>query len=310
MTVATLNNDQTRTEKDSMGAMQVPAGALWGASTQRAVENFPISGYRFGRRFIRALGLIKQAAAEANEKLDVVPADKTKRIIEAAQAVIDGHHDDHFVVDIFQTGSGTSTNMNANEVIANLAIQAAGGVIGSKDPIHPNDHVNQSQSSNDVIPTAMHVSASEALKADLIPALEHLAAALDAKAKEFDTIVKIGRTHLQDATPIRLGQEFSGYATQIRRGVKRSQKAIRALRELPLGGTAVGTGINTHKDFGKTVAALLSKKTEIEFMEAENHFEAQHAKDGFIEASGLVRTVAVSMGKIANDIRLLGSGPR
>ncbi len=310
MTVATLNDDQTRTEKDSMGAMQVPAGALWGASTQRAVENFPISGYRFGRRFIRALGLIKQAAAEANEKLGVVPADKTKRIIDAAQAVIDGHHDDHFVVDIFQTGSGTSTNMNANEVIANLAIQAAGGVIGSKDPIHPNDHVNQSQSSNDVIPTAMHVSASEALKADLIPALEHLATTLEAKAEEFDTIVKIGRTHLQDATPIRLGQEFSGYAAQIRRGVKRSQKAIRALRELPLGGTAVGTGINTHKDFGKTVAALLTKKTGIEFMEAENHFEAQHAKDGFVEASGLVRTVAVSMSKIANDIRLLGSGPR
>ena len=301
---------ETRIEKDSMGSMTVPAHALWGASTQRAVENFPISGYRFGRRFVRALGLIKQAAAEANEKLGAVSSQKTDLIVQAAQEVVEGKLDDHFVLDVFQTGSGTSTNMNANEVIANRAIQLAGGVVGSKDPIHPNDHVNQSQSSNDVIPTAMHVAACDALKEDLIPALEHLAAALEKKAAAFDGIVKIGRTHLQDATPIRLGQEFSGFAAQMRLGVMRAHKAMKALRELPIGGTAVGTGINTHKDFGKTMAALLSKKTGVEFVEAANHFEAQHAKDGFVEASGLLRTVAVSLGKIANDVRLMGSGPR
>jgi fumarate hydratase class II len=302
--------EDTRIEKDSMGAMTVPSHALWGASTQRAVENFPISGYRFGRRFIRALGLIKQSAAQANAQLGAVPKDKTDLIIKAAEEVIEGLHDEHFMVDVFQTGSGTSTNMNANEVIANRAIQMAGGVVGSKDPVHPNDHVNQSQSSNDVIPTAMHVAASEALKEDLIPALEHMAKALEEKAKTFDAVVKIGRTHLQDATPIRLGQEFSGYAAQMRLGVMRAHKAIDALHELPLGGTAVGTGINTHVDFGKTVAALLAKKTGMAFAEASNHFEAQHTKDGFVEASGILRTIAVSMGKIANDIRLLGSGPR
>ncbi len=302
--------EDTRIEKDSMGEMTVPGHALWGASTQRAVENFPISGYRFGRRFIRALGLIKQSAAEANAELGAVPKDKTDLIINAAAEVIEGLHDEHFVVDVFQTGSGTSTNMNANEVIANRAIQMAGGVVGSKDPVHPNDHVNQSQSSNDVIPTAMHVAASEALKEDLIPALEHMAAALEEKAKTFDAVVKIGRTHLQDATPIRLGQEFSGYAAQMRLGAMRAHKAINALHELPLGGTAVGTGINTHVDFGKKVAAILAKKTGMAFAEASNHFEAQHAKDGFLEASGILRTIAVSMAKIANDIRLLGSGPR
>ena len=301
---------ETRTEQDSMGPMTVPAQALWGASTQRAVENFPISGYRFGRRFIRALGLIKQAAAEVNAELGVVPREKSGPIIQAAEEVISGKLDEHFVLDIFQTGSGTSTNMNANEVIANRAIQLAGGVVGSKDPIHPNDHVNQSQSSNDVIPTAMHVSGSEAIKQELIPALEHLAGALEVKATAFDSIVKIGRTHLQDATPIRLGQEFSGYAAQVRKGIKRSNKAIRALRELPIGGTAVGTGINTHRAFGAGVAERLSQKTGIEFVEAANHFEAQHAKDGFVEAMGLLRTIALSLGKIANDIRLLGCGPR
>ncbi len=300
---------ETRIEKDSMGEMTVPAQALWGASTQRAVENFPISGYRFGRRFIRAMGLIKQAAAEANEALGIVPKEKTRHIIKAAQEVIDGLLDDHFVLDIFQTGSATSTNMNANEVIANRAIQLAGGRLGDK-LIHPNDHVNQSQSSNDVIPTAMHVSACEAIKHELIPALEQLGIALDQKARAFDGIVKIGRTHLQDATPIRLGQEFSGYAAQVRLGVMRSHKAIRALRELPIGGTAVGTGINTHREFPKKVVELLTKKTGVEFVEAENHFEAQHAKDGFVEASGLLRTIALSLGKIANDIRWLGSGPR
>ncbi len=301
---------ETRIEKDSMGPMTVPAHALWGASTQRAVENFPVSGYRFGRRYIRALGIIKQAAAEANAKLGLVPREQTELIIKAAQDVIDGKLDEHFVVDIFQTGSGTSTNMNANEVISNRAIQMAGGTIGSKTPVHPNDHVNQCQSSNDVIPTAMHVAACDALKEELIPALEHLAKELDEKAKAFDPIVKIGRTHLQDATPIRLGQEFSGFAAQARLGVMRAQKAIRALRELPIGGTAVGTGINTHVDFAKTIVGFISKKTGMEFVEAENHFEAQHAKDGFIEASGLLKTVAVSLGKIANDIRWLASGPR
>ncbi|RIK62533.1 MAG: aspartate ammonia-lyase [Planctomycetota bacterium] len=293
-----------------MGPMTVPAHALWGASTQRAVENFPISGYRLGRRFIWAMGLIKQCCAEVNTQLGIVPKDKTDLIVKAAQEVMDGKLDDHFVVDVFQTGSGTSTNMNANEVIANRAIQLAGGTIGDKGLIHPNDHVNQSQSSNDVIPTAMHVSAAAALKEELVPALEMLAAGLEAKAKAFDGIVKIGRTHLQDATPIRLGQEFSGYAAQARLSAMRAHKAIKALRELPIGGTAVGTGINTPKGFGKLVAERLAKKTGIEFVEAANHFEAQHAKDGFVEASGLLRTIAVSMIKIANDIRFLSSGPR
>lgn len=301
---------ETRTEKDSMGPMTVPASALWGASTQRAVENFPISGYRLGRRFVWAMGLVKQCAAEVNSELGVVPKDKTDWIGKAAQEVIDGKLDEHFVVDVFQTGSGTSTNMNANEVIANRAIQLAGGAIGDRGLVHPNDHVNQSQSSNDVIPTAMHVAAAAALKEDLVPALETLAAGLAAKAKAFDHIVKIGRTHLQDATPIRLGQEFSGYAAQAKLSVMRAQKAINALRELPIGGTAVGTGINTPKGFGEKVAKRLAQKTKIEFVEAADHFEAQHAKDGFVEASGLLRTIAVSMIKIANDIRFLASGPR
>lgn len=294
-----------RTEKDSMGTMQVPADALYGASTQRAVENFPISGYVFTRPYIRALGLIKLAAAEANAQFGTVPRDKCEAIIQAAQEVIDGKLDRHFVIDIFQTGSATSTNMNANEVIAHRAMQL---VAGAK--IHPNDHVNQSQSSNDVIPTAMHVAACETLRNSFIPALEHLADALDEKARAWDNIVKIGRTHLQDATPIRLGQEFSGYAAQARLGAMRCQKAVRALRELPIGGTAVGTGINTPKGFGAAVAERLASKTGIDFVEAANHFEAQHAKDGFVEASGLLKTVAISLGKIANDIRFLGSGPR
>lgn len=297
--------EATRIEKDSMGQMTVPASALWGASTQRAVENFPVSGYRFTRRFIRALGLIKLSAAEANATFGTVPKPKTDLIAQAAADVIEGKLDDHFVVDIFQTGSGTSTNMNANEVIAHRA-----GQINANEKVHPNDHVNQSQSSNDVIPTAMHVSAAMALKEDLIPALEHLARKLDEKARAFDTIIKIGRTHLQDATPIRLGQEFSGYAAQVKLGVTRAQNAIKALRELPIGGTAVGTGINTPMGFGKAVADLLAKKTSIDFVEAANHFESQHAKDGFVEASGLMKTIAVSLTKVANDIRHLGSGPR
>jgi fumarate hydratase, class II len=303
-------SNQTRIEKDSMGEMTVPAGAYWGAQTQRAVENFPISGYRFGRAFVRAIGLIKQAAAKVNKELGLVDAKLADKIVEAAADVVEGRLDDQFCVDIFQTGSGTSTNMNANEVISNRAIELAGGRIGSRDPVHPNDHVNYGQSSNDVIPTAIHVSAAMSIKSDLIPALEHLAGALSEKAAAFDDIVKIGRTHLQDATPIRLGQEFSGFAAQANLAAMRATKAMRALRELAIGGTAVGTGINTHHDFGKKVCAELSSVTGIDFIEAANHFEGQASKDAVCEASGQLRTIAIGLAKIANDIRLLGSGPR
>ncbi len=306
----TMSDQQTRTESDSMGQMQVPGWALWGAQTQRAVENFPISGYQFERRFIRALGLIKQAAAEVNRDLGLLDAKRADLIVAAAQEVIDGKLDEHFVLDIFQTGSGTSTNMNANEVIANRAIQLAGGKVGSRDPVHPNDHVNMGQSSNDVIPTAIHLAAAEGLKADLVPALEGLTARLEEKAKAFQRVVKIGRTHLQDATPIRLGQEFGGYAAQARLSADRARKAVAALRELPIGGTAVGTGINTHPEFGRRMAKRLSEQTGIDFAEAANHFEAQAVKDGLCETSGLLRTIAVSLTKIANDIRWLASGPR
>lgn len=302
--------NQTRTESDSMGPMQVPNWALWGAQTQRAVENFPISGYRFDRRFIRAMGLIKQAAAEVNRDLDRLDEARTRWIVAAAQEVIDGKLDDHFVLDIFQTGSGTSTNMNANEVISNRAIQLAGGKVGSRDPVHPNDHVNMGQSSNDVIPAAMHVSVAEALRSDLLPRLERLSQELGQKACKFWDIIKIGRTHLQDATPIRLGQEFSGYAAQARLSGERAVKAVQALRELPIGGTAVGTGINTHPEFGRRITARLSERTGTAFVEAKDHFEAQAAKDGIAEASGLVRTIAIALTKIANDIRWLASGPR
>lgn len=303
-------SERTRIEKDSMGEMTVPANAYWGASTQRAVENFPISGYRFSRRFIRAMGLIKRAAAEVNKGLEKLDGDRVKFIAAAADEVIEGKLDDHFVLDIFQTGSGTSTNMNANEVIANRACELGGHKIGARDFIHPNDHVNMGQSSNDVIPAAIHVSVAEALKHDLIPALEHLHKHLAAKAKAFDRIVKIGRTHLQDATPVRLGQEFAGYARQVELSILRANKALKALRELAIGGTAVGTGINTHHRFGKRVAEVLSESTGIDFEEAEDHFEGQGSKDAVAEASGQVKTIAVALSKIANDIRMLGSGPR
>jgi fumarate hydratase class II len=301
---------QTRIEKDSMGEMTVPATAYWGAQTQRAVENFPISGYRFGRRFVRAMGLIKQAGAKVNRDLGKLDPERMNLIVRAAQEVIDGKLDEHFVLDVFQTGSGTSTNMNANEVISNRAIELAGGKIGAKEPVHPNDHVNMGQSSNDVIPTAIHVAAAEALKHDLFPSLDDLRRALVTKAKAFDGIVKIGRTHLQDATPVRLGQEFAGYARQAELSQMRTTKAIRALRELPIGGTAVGTGINTHAEFGRRVCAALTEATAIEFVEAEDHFEAQASKDGVCEAAGQVRTIAVALTKIANDLRMLASGPR
>ncbi|GJM23750.1 MAG: class II fumarate hydratase [Phycisphaerae bacterium] len=300
----------TRIEKDSMGEMTVPNDAYWGAQTQRAVENFPISGYRFGRAFIRAMGLIKRAAAQTNHELGRLDAKRMNLIVQAAEEVIAGKLDRHFVLDVYQTGSGTSTNMNTNEVISNRAIELSGGTIGSRDPVHPNDHVNMGQSSNDVIPTAIHVAAAEAIKNDLIPALQQLAQELGRKATAFDETVKIGRTHLQDATPIRLGQEFSGYAAQLSLSVKRAQKAIKALAELAIGGTAVGTGINTHPAFGSTVSERIAGDTGIAFVEAENHFEAQASKDGVCEASGQLRTIAVSMSKVANDIRMLSSGPR
>ncbi len=305
-----MTADSKRIESDSMGQMEVPGWALWGAQTQRAVENFPISGYRFDRRFIRAMGLIKHAAAEVNRELGILDPQKADWITRAAQEVIDGKLDEHFVLDIYQTGSGTSTNMNANEVISNRAIQLAGGEVGSRDPVHPNDHVNMGQSSNDVIPTAIHVATAEALQNDLLPALQNLAKRLGEKACQFWEVVKIGRTHLQDATPIRLGQEISGYSAQAQLSASRTEKAVAALRELPIGGTAVGTGINSHPEFGKRMAARLTERTGIQFVEAGNHFEAQAAKDAVAEASGLVRTIAISLTKIANDIRWLASGPR
>jgi fumarate hydratase class II len=299
-----------RTERDSMGEMKVPADAYYGAQTARAVENFPISDLRFSRAFIRAMGIIKWSCAEINTDLGLLDEKKRDLLQQAAQEVIDGKLDEQFVVDIFQTGSGTSTNMNTNEVIASQANEIATGKRGGKAPIHPNDHVNMEQSSNDVIPTAIHVSAAVEMKEQLIPALNHLADALSRKAAEFDSIVKIGRTHLQDATPIRLGQELSGYAQQAHLGAMRAEKAIRALRELPLGGTAVGTGINSHPEFAAHTIKEIAHKTGIDFVEAKNHFEAQAAKDGVVEASGQLKTIAISLTKIANDIRWLSSGPR
>jgi fumarate hydratase class II len=299
-----------RTERDSMGEMKVPADAYYGAQTARAVENFPISDLRFSRAFIRAMGIIKWSCAEINTDLGLLDEKKRDLLQQAAQEVIDGKLDEQFVVDIFQTGSGTSTNMNTNEVIASQANEIATGKRGGKAPIHPNDHVNMEQSSNDVIPTAIHVSAAVEIKEQLIPALNHLADALSRKAAEFDSIVKIGRTHLQDATPIRLGQELSGYAQQAHLGAMRAEKAIRALRELPLGGTAVGTGINSHPEFAAHTIKEIAHKTGIDFVEAKNHFVAQAAKDGVVEASGQLKTIAISLTKIANDIRWLSSGPR
>src|SRR5437588_9059902 len=305
-----MTEKPTRTEKDSMGEMSLPADALHGASTHRAVLNFPVSGYRFSRPFIRALGLIKWAAAQANHDLGLIDAERAALIVQAAEEVIDGKLDEQFPLDIFQTGSGTSTNTNANEVIANRCAQLAGKKIGSRELVHPNDHVNMGQSSNDVIPTAIHVSAAEQLKTCLFPPLQNLHRALDAKRKEFWDIIKIGRTHLMDATPVRLGQEFGGYAQQIAYARSRAEKAIEVLRELPLGGTAVGTGLNRHGDFADKVIRHLHQRTGIEFYEARNHFEAQGAKDGVVETSGQLKTIATSLFKIANDIRLLASGPR
>jgi fumarate hydratase class II len=302
-------SEDYRIERDSLGEMQVPADAYWGAQTQRAVENFPISGITFSRRFVRALGVVKKAAAQANRDLGLVDEEKADAIVAATDEVIAGEHDDQFPVDVFQTGSGTSSNMNANEVIANRAAEILGEEIGDR-VVHPNDHVNFGQSSNDMIPTAMHVASLEAVEKDLLPALETLSDALEDKAEEFDGVVKTGRTHLQDATPVRLGQEFGGYRAQVEKGIQRVENVRSHLRELAIGGTAVGTGLNTHPEFPERAAEYITEETGVAFREADNHFEAQAAHDAMSEAHGALRTVAGSLNKIANDLRLLASGPR
>ena len=299
-----------RKEKDSMGDMQIPDDAYYGAQTQRAVENFPISGITISKSMIQALGKIKRSAAIVNHELGLLDDDRKNAIVQAADEIIEGKFDSQFPVDIYQTGSGTSSNMNCNEILSNRASEIMGGKIGAKDPVHPNDHVNLGQSSNDVIPTAIHIAANTMLEKELIPALQNLANELDKKATAFSDIVKIGRTHLQDATPITLGQEFSGYAQMVKNGIKRIQNAQGFLSELALGGTAVGTGINTKAQFGTHMAKEITRFTGISFVEASNHFEAQGAQDAAVETSGALKTVAVSLSKIANDIRWLGSGPR
>ena len=304
-----MSTKNVRIERDSMGEMEVPSDALYGASTMRAVLNFPISDLRFSRTFIRALALIKQAAAQTNMALGALDEKTGKAIVDAAQEVIDGQHDHHFVLDIFQTGSGTSTNTNANEVIANRASQVLGGDLGSR-MVHPNDHVNLGQSSNDVIPSAIQLAALIAIKEDLIPALTHLQTELKKKSDEFWPVIKTARTHLQDATPIRLGQEFLGFAGQAEIGVLRMQRAQDALAEVALGGTAVGTGVNTHPEFAERTCKALSETTGVQIRETGNHFQAQSSLDSIVEASGQLKTIAISLHKIANDIRFLGCGPR
>ena len=299
-----------RKEQDSMGDMLVPDDAYYGAQTQRAVENFPISGIPISKSMIQALGKIKRSAAIVNNELGLLDGKRKNAIVQAADEIIEGKFYSQFPIDVYQTGSGTSSNMNCNEILSNRASEIMGGVIGAKDPVHPNDHVNLGQSSNDVIPTAIHIAANTMLEEELIPALQKLADELDKKAIEFSDIVKIGRTHLQDATPITLGQEFSGYTQMVKNGIKRIQNAQGFLSELAIGGTAVGTGINTKAQFGSLVAKEISRFTGISFIEASNHFEAQGAQDAAVETSGALKTIAVSLSKIANDIRWLGSGPR
>jgi len=306
----TQHDTPHRVERDSMGEVEVPRDALFGAQTRRALDNFPISGIRFPRRFIEALGAIKLEAANVNHELGGLDENLKEAIVAAAEEVVEGTLDNQFVLDIFQTGSGTSTNMNANEVISNRAVQILGGELGSKDPVHPNDHVNRGQSSNDVIPTAIHLAALISIERDLLPALHKLRDALGDKSVEFDAVVKTGRTHLQDATPIRLGQEFLGYAGQIERGIQRVEKAREDLAEVALGGTAVGTGVNTHPEFASRVCEKLAARFGLEIRETENHFQAQSAMDAAVFASGALKTVAVSLLKIANDVRFLGAGPR
>ncbi|HUS47913.1 MAG TPA: class II fumarate hydratase [Phycisphaerae bacterium] len=298
-----------RIEKDSLGEVAVPAGALYGAQTARAVANFPISGWPMPAEFIRALGLVKLAAAMANKQAGRLAADQADAVIAAAQEVADGKLNEHFPVDVFQTGSGTSTNMNANEVIANRAIAILGGARGGKG-IHPNDHVNMAQSSNDVIPTALHVAAAVEVNSALTPSLRRLREQLGVKASQFDAVVKVGRTHGMDAVPIRLGQEFGGYAAQIDGALGMLDRAVVGLYSLPIGGTAVGTGLNAPKDFAPEVCRILASRTGLPFEEAANHFQAQGAKDAVLFVSGALKTAAVAMGKVASDVRLLASGPR
>ena len=305
-----MSSKATRTESDSMGPMEVPAEAYYGASTQRAVMNFPVSDLRFRRRMIQALGLIKWAAAQANAELGRLPKELADVIEQAALEVVEGDLDEQFVVDVFQTGSGTSSNMNANEVIANRAAELLGADRGSRDVVHPNDHVNYGQSSNDVIPTVVHLSALLAIHEELVPALAMLKAELTRKKEEFWETIKTGRTHLQDATPIRLGQIFQGYSGQIERGEKRIAGAVEELTDVALGGTAVGTGLNTHPRFARMVCARITERVGFTIRESENHFQAQSTLDGAVAASGSLRTLAVSLLKIANDVRLLASGPR
>jgi fumarate hydratase class II len=305
-----MGAEKYRKESDSLGEVSVPETVYWGAQTQRAIDNFPVSGICFSRAFIRALGMVKMAAAEVNRELELLGTKRAGAIIDAAQEVVDGGMDTQFPLDIFQTGSGTSTNMNANEVIANRANELLGGKRGDKTPIHPNDHVNMGQSSNDVIPTCIHIAACEQIVSSLIPSCTALKKSLEKKSAAFDHVLKIGRTHLQDATPVRLGQEFGGYASMAAKGIERIQSALVHLRQLALGGTAVGTGINTHREFAGAVIRIVSDRTGIDFIEADNHFEAQGSRDAVVAASGALKSVAVGMIKIANDIRWLGSGPR
>ena len=299
-----------RLERDSMGELEVPAQAYYGGNTRRAELNFPISNLRLGRSFIKAIGQIKQSAAFVNRDLGAIEPDIAQAIIASAERVIEGEFDDQFVVDVFQTGSGTSTNMNANEVISNVAIESLGGTIGSRTPVHPNDHVNKGQSSNDVFPSAIHLAAAVSIKDNLIPALQELENSLREKSTEFWGIVKTGRTHLQDATPIRLGQEFLGYAGQLELGRKRAEKALAELSVLALGGTAVGTGIGMHPEFSSRVITRLGELTGLILSESTNHFQAQSTLDAIVSASGELKSVAVGMLKISNDLRWLGSGPR
>ncbi len=312
---ASTSTGKTRVERDSMGEMTVPAHVLYGATTQRAVLNFPVSHRPVPEQVILAFALLKRACAEANVELGRLDQKRGRLVAKGCDELVDllddGAAMEHFPIDVFQTGSGTSTNMNVNEVVSNLACRAAGKKIGAKDPVHPNDHVNMGQSSNDTFPTAMQVAAATTIKAHLIPELKRLAKALKAKARKWDKIVKTGRTHLMDATPIRLGQEFSGYAAQAEYAVTRAERAmVRLAENLPIGGTAVGTGVNTHPKFGDMVSRRLAKATGVPFKEALNHFEAQATRDCVVEASGELKTIAVSLSKIASDIRLLGCGPR
>ena len=299
-----------RIERDSMGELRVPIEAYYGAQTMRAVINFPISNLKFQSSFIRALAQIKLAAAQTNQELGLLSSDISKAIVKAAQEMAEGIHDDQFVIDIFQTGSGTSTNMNANEVISNRAIEILGGELGSRHPVHPIDHVNLGQSSNDVIPTAIHIAALTIIENHLIPSLNHLRKELQIKTEEFMPIVKTGRTHLQDATPIRLGQEFLGYVGQIEHGIHMLNYIKPNISEVALGGTAVGTGVNTHPKFARLVCEKLSGILDAKIVETSNHFQAQSSLDTIVECSGILKTISVSLMKISNDIRWLGSGPR